>query len=68
VESEPFGYAGAPALGIDIMAGLQRFNAQQETETNDADNSSWATLSFLVGAAAVTGVWYFYYRPKARRR
>lgn len=52
---------------IDIQRVIQTQTAADETATSNADNSTWATLSFLVGAAAVTGIWYFYFRPKGRR-
>ena len=60
-----FGYAGVG--DFDPMTGLKRFDIQQQDDTANADNSTWATLSFLVGAAAATGVWYFFLRPKGRR-
>lgn len=40
----------------------------QAASVANVDNSSWATLSFLVGAVAATGVWYFFLRPQSRRR
>jgi hypothetical protein len=65
----PFGYADFGAIGaIDVAQEIQQNTAAQAVATSNADNATWATLSFLVGAAAVTGIWYFYYRPKARRR
>jgi hypothetical protein len=61
----PLGTVGLGALSIQQV--VQNQTAYAETDTANADNHTWATLSFLVGAAAVTGVWYFYFRPKGRR-